>query len=668
MNPLPVPRAVKWLLFAIGAWTIAYAVQGVLPGHPLNGSVLGKYASDVVQMLAGVACGLRGLRSAGRERPAWLLIAAGIVVWTLGDVYWAAVLVDLDAIPVPSPADAGYLLFVPLTFAGILLLVSARIASVPRTLAVDGVSAALAVGAVSAAVVVEAVLGVGGSTAEVITNLAYPVSDMVLMGLIVGAIALRGWRVDKTWGLLGLGTLAYWVTDGFYLVGVANGTYSYPSPYDFGWTAAAVLFAVAAWMPAPPREAVERRGGIREIVLPIGFGCVGLTVLVSASVVDVNPLAVILAAASLIAVLARLMMTFAENTAMLRASRVEALTDALTGLGNRRALALDLERDLPRASDADPLVLVMFDLDGFKHYNDNFGHPAGDDLLGRLGRSLARVLEGRGRAYRMGGDEFCALIEPGDQVALPIVEAAAAALAEHGDGFRIGCSYGSIALPREASDAANALLIADQRMYAAKQGGRASAGRQSKDVLLRALAERDPYLGEHVTDVASLAEEVAERLGLSREEIEQVSHAAELHDIGKVAIPDAILHKPGALDEHEWAFIRRHTLIGERIIDAAPSLGRVAELVRSSHERYDGGGYPDALAGAAIPLGSRIVAICDAFDAMTTDRAYRRAMPAHAALVELRRCAGSQFDPVVVETFCAAWVARGEMVAGPARR
>jgi diguanylate cyclase (GGDEF)-like protein len=552
---------------------------------------------------------------------------------------------------------------VPLSFSGVVLLMRARVARVPRTLAVDGVSAALAVGAVSAAVVVEAVLGIDGTTGEIVTNLAYPVTDMVLMGLIVGAIALRGWRLDRTWTLLGLGSLAYWVTDSLYLVGVADGSYAYPSPYDFGWTAAAVLYGIAAWMPASSRAPVERRGGMREILLPIGFGLTGLAVLVVASLTHVNPLAVGLAAASLAAVLARLMMTFAENTAMLRASRQEALTDALTGLGNRRALTLDLERMLPGTSDVAPLVVVLFDLDGFKHYNDSFGHPAGDDLLGRLGRSLSRVLEGRGRAYRMGGDEFCALIEPGAEVAMPIVEAAAAALSDHGEGFRIGCSYGSIALPREATDMPSALRIADQRMYASKHSGRASAGRQSKDVLLRALAERDPHLSEHVTDVAALAETVAERLGLEREEVEHVSHAAELHDIGKVAIPDAILHKPAALDEFEWAFIRRHTLIGERIIDAAPALGRVAALVRSSHERYDGGGYPDGIAGAEIPLGSRVVAICDAFDAMTTDRAYRRAMAPEAALLELRRCAGTQFDPVVVETFCAVWVEHGAKVA-----
>jgi HD-GYP domain-containing protein (c-di-GMP phosphodiesterase class II) len=125
--------------------------------------------------------------------------------------------------------------------------------------------------------------------------------------------------------------------------------------------------------------------------------------------------------------------------------------------------------------------------------------------------------------------------------------------------------------------------------------------------------------------------------------------------VGKVAVPDAILSKPGPLDEEEWAFIRRHTLIGERIVSAAPALGRVATLVRASHERWDGAGYPDGLAGDDIPLGARIVAVADAFDAMTSQRPYSQPRPPEVALEELHRCAGSQFDPAVVEAFTAAW-------------
>jgi HD-GYP domain-containing protein (c-di-GMP phosphodiesterase class II) len=138
---------------------------------------------------------------------------------------------------------------------------------------------------------------------------------------------------------------------------------------------------------------------------------------------------------------------------------------------------------------------------------------------------------------------------------------------------------------------------------------------------------------------------------MNAEEIDALRHAAELHDIGKVAIPDAILNKPGPLDEKEWEFVRRHTLIGQRIVSAAAGLRPAGEVVRSSHERWDGKGYPDGLAGEQIPLGARIVAVCDAYHAMTADRVYRRAMSHEDAMAELQRCAGTQFDPEVVATF-----------------
>ncbi len=239
-----------------------------------------------------------------------------------------------------------------------------------------------------------------------------------------------------------------------------------------------------------------------------------------------------------------------------------------------------------------------------------------------------------------------------------MVRGAAAALSEQGDGFSITCSHGAIVLPVETDEPVEALRIADQRMYANKHAGRTSAGRQSKDVLLRALAERDPGLGTHAETVA-LAAATAEALGLGPDEIEHVRHASELHDVGKVAIPDAILGKPGPLTEEEWAFVRRHPIIGERIILAAPALARVAALVRSSHERWDGAGYPDALPGGAIPLGARIVAVADAYAAMTAGRPYRTARAPEQALDELRRGAGTQFDPAVVEAWCAAYDRRG---------
>jgi two-component system cell cycle response regulator len=153
--------------------------------------------------------------------------------------------------------------------------------------------------------------------------------------------------------------------------------------------------------------------------------------------------------------------------------------------------------------------------------------------------------------------------------------------------------------------------------------------------------------------VAVLARSVGERLGITGPELDDLERAAELHDIGKIAIPDAILNKPGPLDIEEWDFMRRHTLIGESMLSAAPVLQAAARIVRSSHERFDGAGYPDGLRGEQIPLASRIVFVCDAFHAMTSDRPYGAAGSVDAALEELAECAGTQFDPVVVEAFQA---------------
>jgi putative nucleotidyltransferase with HDIG domain len=215
-------------------------------------------------------------------------------------------------------------------------------------------------------------------------------------------------------------------------------------------------------------------------------------------------------------------------------------------------------------------------------------------------------------------------------------------------------------MPAEAASPEQTVQIADERMYAEKGIGRRSAEHQSRDVLLQILHEQEPDLHEHLTDVAALSGAVARRLGLDPEAVDEVRRAAQLHDIGKIAIPAAILHKPGPLDAEEWAFMRQHTIIGERILAAAPALRPVARLVRLSHERYDGDGYPDHLAGDEIPLGARIIAVCDAYHAMVSDRSYREAMTQSDTLAELHRCAGSQFDPGVLDALTAALESEAE--------
>ncbi|MCP9485504.1 MAG: diguanylate cyclase [Gaiellaceae bacterium MAG52_C11] len=336
-----------------------------------------------------------------------------------------------------------------------------------------------------------------------------------------------------------------------------------------------------------------------------------------------------------------------------------AETDSLTGLGNRRKLEADVLRLVDAATPERPLAICVYDLDGFKSYNDTFGHPAGDVLLARLGARLQAVVGERGYTYRLGGDEFC-VVADADEVSVRELEAVtSAALAEHGDGFAVTTACGRVLAPLEGNDHRELLRLADQRLYAAKRNSRFGVGRQAADVLLRALQERHPDLHTHLRDVAELAGEVAVRLGMGSVEVDCVRQAGALHDLGKMAIPDAILSKPGTLDPEEWTFVQQHPLIGERILAAAPALAEVARLVRSSHERWDGLGYPDTLARDEIPLGARIIAVCDAFEAMSTKRPYRFPVSEQRALAELRRCAGTQFDPGVVEAFCAVLAERG---------
>jgi diguanylate cyclase (GGDEF)-like protein len=327
----------------------------------------------------------------------------------------------------------------------------------------------------------------------------------------------------------------------------------------------------------------------------------------------------------------------------------QALTDSLTKLGNRRKLEADLGEAFAEGAEPQPRVLILFDLDGFKSYNDTFGHPAGDAILARLGSKLAAAVGERGSAYRLGGDEFCVLATAESSMLHTVLSSAVGALEERGEGVAIGASYGAVVIPHEAATLDYALQLADERMYAHKKGRSSQAGSQARDVLMRIIHAKQPSLEDHSSEVAQLCLRVGRRFGMTAEELDELMRAAELHDIGKVGIPDAILDKPAGLDENEWRLMRQHTVLGERILSAAPALRPVAVLVRASHERWDGDGYPDGLAGEQIPLGARIISACDAYEAITSDRCYRAGSDHAAACAELRRCAGRQFDPQVVE-------------------
>jgi diguanylate cyclase (GGDEF)-like protein len=349
----------------------------------------------------------------------------------------------------------------------------------------------------------------------------------------------------------------------------------------------------------------------------------------------------------------------ADDIAGHQALREQVLTDPLTGLGNRRRLAHDLELRMEQASAAAPLLLVVFDLDGFKSYNDTFGHQAGDAILERLGGRLASALSWWGSAYRLGGDEFCALLAVNGGDLNIALATAAQTLVERGERFAISASYGAVLLPHEATSVDYALQLADQRMYANKRGSRAPAGSETRDVLMQIIRAVRPALHEHSDQVTRLCLMVGRRLGMGAEQLDALARAAELHDIGKVAIPNAVLARPRGGADVE--FVHQHSVIGERILSAAQALRPVAVLVRASHERWDGKGHPDRLAGERIPLGARIIAACDVYEGLCMLPPEGEGLNERQAAEVMRAQAGVQFDPEVVEALLGA-IAAGEHV------
>lgn len=595
-----------------------------------------------LELLAAFGC----LARAGfvrAERSAWLCIGAALLATTAGDVlydFWYS-----GKPPFPSAADVGYLAFYPLLYIGIALLLRRRVSTFSASLWLDGFLAATAAGAVASSVLVQVVVNsTRGSRLVVLTNIAYPIGDVLLLALIVFVFSVTRWQPGRAWTLIAAGLLLNTVGDAVYLYQTAVGSYVEGTYLDLVWPVSLVLLALAAWQ----RPGRAPRVQLRDRALlgtPIVCGLAAAGVMLAASVTEVHAFALALASATMMLVLGRTALTFRENTQLLDASRREALTDALTGLANRRKLLLDLEAELAR-EDGEPRMLALFDLNGFKTYNDTFGHPAGDALLGRLAAKLAAAVAPSGEAYRMGGDEFCALLPASE----PELRRVAKALSASGDGFTVTSAYGAAVIPAEASTVSSALSVADERLYAHKE--LAVRRGTAHEPLLRTLAEREPELRAHVADVSTLAVRVGERLAFGVDELEELRLAAELHDVGKLAIPDVVLRKAGALDATEWSFIRSHTLIGQRILGAAPALRPVGTVVRSTHENWDGSGYPDGLAGEAIPLAARVIAACDAYSAITSERPYREARTPEQAVAELRRCAATQFDPRVVEVLC----------------
>jgi diguanylate cyclase (GGDEF)-like protein len=631
-----------------GAFAVALTVLFALPGVGGSGApaALGMGAA-----CAAAAVGaLRAVRRGPRCAAAWML-AGGIVLYAAAMAVFVAALLRGPVARAPALADALWLPAYALLLGALALHVRAAAGGWSAVTRLDAGIAGLGALTLGAAVLDVLVDGSAMGLAALVTNLVYPIADLSLLGLVAAGVALTGDHASRAWWPVAVAALLLFAGDVGYLLRVVDGGAFTPLPLDAAFGLALLVAADLPGRGAPAASAPA--AGTPRPVVPLACCALAVAVLAVDHAHPTSAVAVGLAVATLLLALLRMAGAFTAD-ARLRASEHEALTDELTGLRNRRALLRDLGAATAPGAGGRTSTFALFDLDGFKTYNDAHGHPAGDALLAELGAALAAAVGGAGTAYRLGGDEFCVLVDA--HVVAPDLVLAAALEALHLErgGVRIGCSHGRVALPSEATCASDALRLADARMYERKDARRPSMRNQCRDLLLRVISEQQPDLEEHGDDVSGLVAAVGRRLGLHAEDLDHAECAAELHDVGKVAVPAEVLRKPGPLDDREWAVMRRHTVIGERILASVPALVPVARLVRASHERWDGGGYPDGLRGEEIPLGARVIAVCDAFHAMTTDRVYRAGCTAREALAELERCAGSQFDPAVVAALADA--------------
>ncbi|HET8529093.1 MAG TPA: diguanylate cyclase [Gaiellaceae bacterium] len=355
-----------------------------------------------------------------------------------------------------------------------------------------------------------------------------------------------------------------------------------------------------------------------------------------------------------------------------RIAHRDAHTDNLTGLGNHRAYQAALRTQIEDSlRTGTPFSLCLVDVDNFKHINDTYGHPIGDDALVRLSE-LLKTIE-RGAAFRFGGDEFAVLVAHDELSAFREIERVQQELQriELSPEGPLAISVGIATFPTHAEDAATLQRTADGALYWSKAHGKnrtclysptmvrimtpreleleteRNARLRAAKNLVRFVDARDPSTATHSEVVSALAEALGIELGLDAGTIDHLRLAGLLHDIGKIGLPDTILRAPRALTPDEYEIVKRHPEFGYSLLDGI-GIDPVDDWILHHHERWDGGGYPHGLAGEEIPLGARIILVADAFEAMTADRPYRRAPGRAFALAELRKHAGSQFDPLVV--------------------
>jgi len=502
LSPLPLASvlrpAERRLLGAASTLLLALvATTGVRAAFHVGGAefqeVIRDWVTSAVYILVGVIVCWRAVRTTEARR-SWMIFAFGISVYGLGNVLWAAWIEHLPNPPIPSICDGMWLTLYPCCYIGILGLARIKQRRVPARIGLDGIIAGLGVAAIGATIVVRPVLAsVSGNTAAVVTEMAYPLCDLLLAALVVGVLALRGWRLDRMWAMLGAGFLALATADCMYALQVAGGASAPSSTTNLAYDIGMLLLAFAAWQPAATVE-TDTVPNTAVLGIPAAFTVSALGLLIYDHFSRLDPVALALAIFTILASFARTGLAFRDARGLAETRR-QALTDDLTSMPNRRHFLRRLHDAITAARASDTSVaLLLFDLDHFKELNDTLGHDAGDQLLCQVGERLHTVLRSSDTAARLGGDEFGVLLSDAcdaaraERVADKILEAIAKPFPIKDLNLRVTASIGIALFPEHARDDEQLMQHADVAMYEAKstQSGRSCyASERDKNSLER---------------------------------------------------------------------------------------------------------------------------------------------------------------------------------------
>jgi two-component system, cell cycle response regulator len=461
-----------------------------------------------VLMLGASVCVLARGAFVREDRAAWLVMGVGLLSWSLGELYYSLLIegTSREAGGSVTFADVLFLGMYPCFYVALGLLARRRLRGMRMAMWLDGLIAGLAAASVGAALILPPILdSATGVHSSIVVSIAYPIGDLLLMTFAVGALGITGWRAGNLWTAIALSMLLSAIADSAYLYQTATNSYMSGTFLECLWPLAAIVLVVAAWLPAPRAQPRQMKGW-QTMAVPALALLSALAVLVYGNLGPRLALpALILAVATVLAVGLHLLLTLRENLALLADSRRLSLTDPLTGLGNRRLLMGDLHAACKTAQQNEPWELVLYDLDGFKLYNDTFGHPAGDTLLVRLSDRLKSAVEPHGTAYRMGGDEFCVLFDGAHAAGESVVTSSVAALCERSPSFSITASHGVVRIPVEVSDPSSIMQLADQRLYRRKEEAAARRASVSVEVAAAARLFASPFPGTSVTERAELS-------------------------------------------------------------------------------------------------------------------------------------------------------------------